>query len=309
MAQCIITPDSNYNYCPSFAAAILFASLFGLSTGTHLVQAIVYRKKFCWVIVMGGLWETGGFAVRALSSRNIASIAPVTVSQLLILLSPLWINAFDYMILGRVVHYYLPSKKIWIRADRLALCFVLLDITAFLIQAAGGSMASSDNPPKTIQLGLHIYMGGIGFQEFFLFISKITIYFFTEISNKIGNTGRPTHWKPLLTALLATLTLITIRIIYRLVEFSQGISSTLTNHEAFFYVLEATPMIIGFTVLNIWHPGRFLVGPDSEFPKKRRNPKNLKSPRRQQTTKVMKPGTVALRFCKEKLGNRPTVMR
>ncbi|KAJ7581562.1 RTA1 like protein-domain-containing protein [Mycena floridula] len=230
MAQCIITPESNYNYCPSFFAAILFASLFGL-------------KKFCWVIVMGGIWETGGFAVRALSSRNINSSGPVTVSQLLILLSPLWINAFDYMILGRMVYYYLPSKKIWIRADSLALCFVLLDITSFLIQAGGGSMASGDNPAKTIQLGLHIYMGGIGFQEFFLLI-------FVALA---------------------------IRVIYRLAEFSQGVNSTLTNHEAFFYVLEATPMIIGFTILNIWHPGRFLVGPDSEFPKKVKKSKAAKA--------------------------------
>ncbi|KAJ7595680.1 RTA1 like protein-domain-containing protein [Mycena floridula] len=268
MTQCIVPPDSTYNYCPSYGAAILFATLFGVSTAIHLAQAIIYRKRFCWVIIMGGIWETSGFAVRAVSSHNVTSETLNTVAQLLVLLAPLWINAFVYMILGRMVYYYLPSKKIWIRAERLALCFILLDITAFVIQAAGGILASGSNPPKTVLLGLHIYEGGIGFQEFFVLIFVgLAIKLYRDLSRN-EDTGRPTDWKPLLSVLFATLTLITTRIIYRLVEFSEGFSSTVTNHEAYFYVLEATPMILGFGLLNIWHPGRFLVGAESEFPRK-----------------------------------------
>jgi hypothetical protein len=33
------------------------------------------------------------------------------------------------------------------------------------------------------------------------------------------------------------------------------------------YCLDALPMLFAIFLLNIWHPGRCLVGPDSEFPK------------------------------------------
>ena len=56
-----------------------------------------------------------------------------------------------------------------------------------------------------------------------------------------------------------------IRIIYRLVEFSDGFDTTLTRHEAFFYCLDSVPMFFGFGLFNIYHPGRVLVGPGSSF--------------------------------------------
>jgi len=265
MTQCILTEDANYNYCPSLGAAVLFSVLFGLSTIMHLTQAIKYRKKFCWVIVVGGSWETAGFVFRAISTQNITSDTFVFPSQILILLSPLWINAFDYMILGRIVYCFLPAKKIFgIKAARLALCFVLLDVTSFIIQAAGGILTQSKDP-KTIQRGLHIYMAGIAFQEVFVLVFvALAIKLYIELKFEVEST----EWRTLLRILFATLALITIRIIYRFVEFAQGVSSNLTNYEVYFYVLEALPMIFSLVLFNVCHPGTVLVGPDCEFPKK-----------------------------------------
>src|SRR5436190_4102844 len=84
--QCITaTPDPNgyvplddcralWPYYPSFTAAILFAALFGISTIIHVTQAFVYRKKFCWVIIMAGIWETAGFILRTFATRNQLSL-------------------------------------------------------------------------------------------------------------------------------------------------------------------------------------------------------------------------------------------
>lgn len=287
MGQCVITDNSSYLYCPSTAAAILFSTLFGLSTVIHLIQAIIYRKKFCWVIIMAGIWETAGFVIRIFSSRDVNSAAFGISSQLLILLSPLWINAFDYMVLGRMVYYYLPAQKIGgIKAQRLALCFVLLDITAFLIQATGGTMIDPNNSPTTAELGLHIYMGGIGFQEFFVLVFiALAINAYRDL-NRLGDTGRPTNWRTLLRVLLVSLTLITIRVIYRLIEFSQGITSTLTTHETPFYCLEALPMAIALFLFNFWHPGAFLIGPESEFPKKPKKEKKSKKEKKQKRDEI-----------------------
>ncbi|MCJ1230205.1 hypothetical protein MMC12_006877 [Toensbergia leucococca] len=112
------------------SAALLFSILFALTTLAHIIQARIYRKNFCWVIIMGGLWETAGFITRTLSTEHQSSSALAFPSQLLILLSPLWINAFDYVLLGRMMHYFLPGQKIaGIKARKLSIYFVLLDIT------------------------------------------------------------------------------------------------------------------------------------------------------------------------------------
>jgi hypothetical protein len=80
------------------------------------------------------------------------------------------INAFLYMTLGRMIHFFLPERRLaGVSARRYGIIFVTLDIIAFLVQLAGASLTSNqDAEAKTVLLGLHIYMGGIGMQEFFI---------------------------------------------------------------------------------------------------------------------------------------------
>ncbi|KAJ7748794.1 RTA1 like protein-domain-containing protein [Mycena maculata] len=262
-------PNYNFLYCPSFPAAVLFSALFGLTTIGHFIQAAYYRKRFCWVIIMAGIWETAGLILRVLSVLHTTSSAYGTPSQLLILLAPLWINAFLYMLMSRVVYLFVPEKRIaGISAQRLSLCFVLLDITAFLMQAGGGSLINSDNSGKIQMLGIHIYMGGIGLQQFFILgFTALVVNFHVKMNRISGST----EWKRPLYAMYASLGFITIRIVFRLIEFSSGIYSPLTMHEAPFYCLEATPMFLALLLWNVYHPGQILVGPESEFPRRRRD--------------------------------------
>ncbi|KAJ7320816.1 RTA1 like protein-domain-containing protein, partial [Mycena albidolilacea] len=264
--------NENYNflYCPSFPAAVIFSALFGLTTLGHLIQAIHYRKRFCWVIIMAGIWETSGLILRVLSVLNTTSPAFGIPSQLLILLSPLWINAFLYVLMARLIYFFVPERHVGgISARRLSLCFVLLDITAFLMQAVGGTMMSGDSA-KTTLLGIHIYMGGIGLQQFFVLgFTALVVRFHYKMKRIDGST----EWKRPLYTMYTSIGLITIRIVFRLIEFSSGVYSPITMHEAPFYCLEALPMFAALLLWNISHPGQILVGPDSEFPKKEKKSK------------------------------------
>ena len=123
--------ESNvWPYCPTAGASYLFAILFAASTIAHLVQAVMYKKPFCWVIIMGGLWETAAFVIRSLAVNHQSSQDLYNPQFILILVAPLWINAFDYMLLGRIIYYYLPGRKILgVNPRRLTLLFVLLDVT------------------------------------------------------------------------------------------------------------------------------------------------------------------------------------
>lgn len=52
------------------------------------------------------------------------------VSFIFILLAPLWINAFVYMVLGKLVYMFMPDKRLGgIKAQRLGWYFVTMDIT------------------------------------------------------------------------------------------------------------------------------------------------------------------------------------
>ncbi|GAQ07492.1 hypothetical protein ALT_4813 [Aspergillus lentulus] len=279
-----ITPDANgwvpatecnalYSYYPSFGAAIAFSVLFGVLMVTHFVQATVYKAGFVWVILMSAVWECVGFVVRTLSTRDQQDSTLATITQLFILLSPLWVNAFDYMVLARMIHFFVPDHRIGVfKPSMLAMIFVVLDLGSFVIQLIGGSMAGPGADHDTMMKGIHIYMGGIGIQEFFIVLFLfIAIQFHRKMLN-LDRQGRlvglKAKWRGLLYALYASLLFITVRIIFRLVEFSSGndASNPIPQHEWYMYVFDAVPMWFAIVVWNVVHPGAILKGPDAKMP-------------------------------------------
>ncbi|KAF3009926.1 hypothetical protein E8E13_011019 [Curvularia kusanoi] len=261
-------------YFPKFSAAVAFAVLFGILTIAHLGQAVHYRNGFCWVIVMAGLWETGAYTFRALGSKDQQSVGIATVAQILVLVAPIWVNAFAYMVFGRIVHFYSPTRKVWLFSpSSLALIFVTLDILSFVIQLVGGGMAGPGASPEAAKKGLDIYMGGIGMQEGFivLFLGLVVKFHCDQLQAE--RTGRLAAdkfrgWRALIYALYGCLMAITVRIIYHLVEFSGGLDDTnpLPKNEPILYVLESTPMWLAILVWIIVHPGRFIHGQDAKMP-------------------------------------------
>jgi hypothetical protein len=78
---------------------------------------------------MGGGLETVAMVSRCLSIVHPTSGGPYTIWFVLVLVSPLWINAFVYMIMGRMIYNFIPAQKIaGIPARKFGLYFVLFDI-------------------------------------------------------------------------------------------------------------------------------------------------------------------------------------
>ncbi|CRK28120.1 hypothetical protein BN1708_004557 [Verticillium longisporum] len=284
-------PDSNghvppgecgafWNYYPSFAAAAAFAILFAILTATHIWQAAKYKKAWCWVIIMASIWETLAFLFRAISTKHQQSSGIYLVFQIFILLAPIWVNAFAYMTLGRMIHFFHPRQAVLgLPASTLAALFVALDIVSFAVQLAGGSMAGPTTPPAEQMRAIHIYMGGIALQEFFILLFLgLTLVFHRDMRRVAAATASPagtsyssaaaTSWRPLLWALYVSLAMITTRIVFRLVEFSSGheADNPLLVREAYFYALEAAPMALAVAACNVAHPAAAMRGPESEMP-------------------------------------------
>ncbi|KAK9238759.1 RTA1 like protein-domain-containing protein [Lipomyces kononenkoae] len=282
-------------YVPSFGAAILFSVLFGLTLICHVVQGIIYKKKYTWVVMMGALWELLAFILRALLTRNQSSTGYDTGHVIMFLLAPIWINAFLYMTLGRLIHFFIPDQRLGgISAKRYGTVFVLLDIIAFIIQLAGASITTETNVSSaTIMQGVHIYMGGIGLQEFFILIftgliillhrRMLSMEHSGELDPEKVNRGS-IPWRWMIYAIYTTLGMITIRIIFRLCQYARGTdaSNPVVTHEFYEYVFDALPMFVALVILNYFHPGRILQGPDSEFSKvSRQEKKRIKNEKKE----------------------------
>ncbi|KAH8879439.1 hypothetical protein GQ53DRAFT_738679 [Thozetella sp. PMI_491] len=280
-----ITPDANgylppgtchalWPYYPNFSAAVAFTILYAVVTAVHIWQAITTRKQFCWVLVMASIWETCGFMFRAISSRYQQNTGIYLVFQVFVLLAPLWVNAFDYMVFGRMIYYFLPSQNLFsVPAPAIAAVFVALDFVAFIIQLVGGTIAGPVSPAEEQLNAMHIYMGGIGLQQFFIFVFvALGVKFQMDMANTehlIGQQQGGKHgWRRLLYTLYVSLALITVRIMFRLIAFSRGdhLDNPLLTSETYFYALEAVPMLLAIISFNVTHPGHVFVGPKSEMP-------------------------------------------
>ncbi|OJD31022.1 rta1 domain protein [Diplodia corticola] len=289
--------NAYYNFNPQFAPAVAVAVIFGILTIAHLALAIIFKKTYCWVIIMGATWELVAFILHALGSHDQQNIGYATAHQLLYLLAPLWINAFVYMTFARMVHYFLPERAVWrIRGQSLAKYFVWADVVSFVVQAVGGLMASPGASADIIKTGIDVYMGGMGLQEAFIlcFLGLMVMFHRQSLAlEAAGLAHRQYGWRPLLYALYGTLTAITVRIIYRICEFAGGVkpSNPIPFHEEYSYALDAFPMMVALLLLAVFHPGRSLVGPESEFPKMSRKEKKAAKRERKAEKKAMKAST------------------
>jgi hypothetical protein len=237
---------------------------------------LILEKRYCWVIITAALWLTTSFALHAAGAHDQQNLGYAMSHQLLFLLAPLWVNAFVYMTLARLVHLVLPTGSVLrIPAHRIAALFVWADIISFLIQGVGASMAGPGADPKVVKIGINVYMAGIGIQEAFILVFVGLMVTFQRKAKALEQQGvtsvREKRWRMLQYTLYAVLVAITVRIIYRIAEYAGGIkpSNPVPFHEAYSYALDAFPMMTALLLLAIFHPGRVLVGPESQLPSRK----------------------------------------
>jgi hypothetical protein len=243
---------------------------------------------------MASAWESVAFILRALGSHNQQSQTYALASQLFFLLAPLWINAFVYMTAGRLIYFLHPEKKIWrVKAISLGKWFVWLDIFSFIVQGAGGTMLNPGNSASAMDAGKKIYMAGVGVQEaFILMFSALIVKFHVDVlalerqgllrtGSANGRQGQ--MWKWVTYSLYAVLLLITMRVIFRLVEFSGGMDPATTRLpfvEGYALGLDATPMVLALLILAVVHSGLVLRGEGSEFPSRKERKAEAKEAKR-----------------------------
>lgn len=106
-------------------------------------------------------------------------------------------------------------------------------------------------------------------QQFFLLCFVIMAVLFQRQMNRDLPGAAKSRPLLLLYVIYAVLTLITIRIIFRLIEYANGYESGIPVHEAYQYVLDSTPMLICLVLFNVAHPGRIMPGKEGDLPSRK----------------------------------------
>jgi hypothetical protein len=213
-----------------------------------------------------------GYVGRIISINNVTASSPFIMQSVLIVLAPAFFAATVYMTLGRVIAFVNVPHLSIIPQRRLTTIFVLGDMLSFFVQGGGaGFMAgSSANAHST---GSLIIVGGLVVQLLFFGIFFVALIVFDvrcrrqSLTKRLVSTHGITrlHWHSVVVALYIASTLISIRCVFRAVEFATGFDGYLQSHEVFFYVFDAVPMVATMAVFNIVVPGFALKGEMIKF--------------------------------------------
>ncbi|KAJ5734846.1 hypothetical protein N7533_013249 [Penicillium manginii] len=288
-------PNVYWSYCPSEPAAILFAVLFGLTTCVHIFQTYQYRMRNAWIISMGASLETISYILRLVCIHQVDLSHVYEAQFILILIAPMWMNAFDFLLLGRLVNYCLPDKRICgFAARRVGLFFVGLDVGMFILQLAGAAITTSDDN-STINTGLHIYTAGVALQQFFIICFTVLSVIFRRRLSRECDPERAKSVQPLLYTLYLSLALISFRVIFRIIEFAgdntSKLATTISNHEIFIYIFDSLPMFFALVIFNVIHPGKIFVGPDANWPKPSKEEKKAAKQAKKEAKRLAKAGS------------------
>jgi RTA1 like protein len=216
--------------------------------------------------------ETVGYVGRIYSINNITSKTAFIMQSVLIVLAPAFFSATVYMILGRVIAFINAPQLSIVPHRWLTTIFVLGDVLSFLVQGSGaGFMAGSSSSSRNT--GSLIIVGGLVIQLIFFGVFFIALIVFDfrcrrrslrkSIVFENGNTTL--HWHTVIVALYIASTLISIRCVFRAIEFATGFDGYLQSHEVFFYVFDALPMAATLIIFNIIVPGYALKGERREL--------------------------------------------
>lgn len=171
------------------------------------------------------------------------------------------------MILGRTIRAVQGQALSPIRPTWLTKIFVGGDVLCFLIQSAGGaSLAGSQGDKKKADLGKFTILAGLFLQivlfAVFIFVSYI---FYKRLRRQpTPMSQRPEiRWLTMLYVLFGVSVLITVRNIFRVIEYAGGEDGYLLVHEWPMYAFDATLMLAVVAILLWWFPS--LIRPRNSY--------------------------------------------
>jgi RTA1 like protein len=208
--------------------------------------------------------EVIGYVGRAFAINNTGGLGPFIIQATFILLPPAFFAASIYMILARIIRAVDGDHLSIINPRLVTKIFVFGDWAAIGVQ--GTTAGFSDHPNlKTIATVLVLIGLTIQLISFALF-GVCAIIFHKRIrrnpttrSHQIG-----TKWLQALYMLYAVSLLITIRSVFRVVEYSFGNDGYPMSHEWTLYTFDSVPMLFVTIIFFLRYPSSMVQKLDDD---------------------------------------------
>jgi hypothetical protein len=210
-------------YTPTIAAGVIATLVFIALTTLHTWRLVKNRTWFCIPFVIGGLFETIGYAARAAAHNDTVSKIPYIIQSTLILIAPILFAASVYMILGRLILRTDSASYSIIRANWVTKVFVGGDVLCSFMQGGGAGMLVSANDADGFKMGENIILGGLVLQILiFAFFVVVASIWHRRLSAVPTAAAAELPWKKYIGLLYVASVLITVRNLCRVIEYASG---------------------------------------------------------------------------------------
>ncbi|TKA77324.1 hypothetical protein B0A49_02118 [Cryomyces minteri] len=255
-------------YAPDKVAPIVFATLFFASALLHMYQCMHYKSwKFTGLAAAATLIFVAGYILRAYGAYHYDDIGIYIASVVCLYSAPPIYELANYFVLGRIL-YYVPYHSP-LHPGRVLTTFSAISAIVEVLNGQGASrVANTHSPPHYQDVGHGLLKAALLLQLAIIGVFVVLAGYFHRRCKKGGVLKR--NLKAVLLTLYGSCALITVRTIYRTVEYFQVASidlasgsthsriSPVVRYEWFFWVFEAVPMLSNTFLLNARHPAMCL---------------------------------------------------
>jgi RTA1 like protein len=256
-------PGSLYYYAPNKGGPAAFAVLFFISGVIHFCQTWRYRSwTFTGIMPWASILLTSGFALREYGAYHYTNLNILIAESVLIMSGPPVYALINYLVLSRILYYvpYLspihPGRVLTTLLAADSLCEILIANGA--VRIFNSRLTDTERHVGDVLVKTGLILQCVMFVAFIML--GVT---FQWRARKAGVLKK--NLKLVLLVLYISCIVVTARCIYRIAEFFEGFTGEVYTHEVYFYVFEATIMFINTTMLNIFHPGRYLPRSNKVF--------------------------------------------
>ncbi|CAE6466062.1 unnamed protein product [Rhizoctonia solani] len=263
---------SPFHYVPTGWIGITFLVLFGITTTTHLLEAIYFRTMYMIpTLVLCGIGELLGWAGRYWGHLSPLNRDAFMMQISTTIIAPSFMTAAMFLILPKIIN------ELGMEYSRMPPR--LSDVTALVIQAIGGAMASIADTLDAAERGSNVMLGGIVIQLVAVVLYTIlALEFILRFSynrparpNVMSEPRKHAGWAGvsrkvvwMLVGLAIATLFIIIRSIYRTIELTDGWNGEIISTEKWFNWFDGAPIVVAMFTFNIFHSGYFLSGLESE---------------------------------------------
>ena len=243
-------------YAPNKVLPIIFAVLFFISSVFQAYQTFRFKSWSTTLLLpLAGFCFTAGLAVREAGAYDYTSLAFVIASNILVLTGPVIYAGALYFILGRTLYYI--SWLSPIHPGRVITTFSALDAVCEILIGQGASrVANTELSESQRKLGESLMKASLILQAA-LFAGYYALAIVFHIRAKRAGVLNK-KLRIVLYTIYISAAFITIRCIYRAVEYFLGFTGYVYSHEVFFWVFDASAIFLDSLLLNVFHPARYL---------------------------------------------------